>query len=85
MADDRHDRIRQRAHAIWEQEGRPEGAHERHWRQAENEVAAQDADAVKEPAAKPGRAKAGAAPKAEKPAAKAKAAARPRAAAAKKG
>ena len=44
-------RIRQRAHEIWEQEGRPEGAHERHWRQAESEVAAAEAGPAKKPAA----------------------------------
>ncbi|TGU43338.1 DUF2934 domain-containing protein, partial [bacterium M00.F.Ca.ET.141.01.1.1] len=27
MTDDRHERIRQRAHEIWEKAGRPEGAH----------------------------------------------------------
>ena len=82
MADDRQNRIRQRAHEIWEQEGRPEGAHERHWRQAENEMAAADAKPVKKPAAprKPAAAKA-ARPAAAKAAAapKPKAAARPKA------
>ena len=34
MTDDRHERIRQRAHEIWEQAGRPEGAHMDHWDQA---------------------------------------------------
>lgn len=50
MADDRHNRIRQRAHEIWEQEGRPDGSHERHWRQAESEVTAADAKAAQKPA-----------------------------------
>ena len=36
MQDDR--RIRERAHAIWEQEGRPEGREQQHWSQAEQEV-----------------------------------------------
>jgi hypothetical protein len=49
MADDRHERIRQRAHAIWEREGRRDGDHERHWHQAAGEIDAEDA------AAKPGR------------------------------
>ena len=91
MADGRHDRIRQRAHEIWEQEGRPEGAHERHWRQAENEVVAQDARTAKKPVAarKPASAKATkpAAAKStapQKPASVAKAAAKPKVAAAKK-
>ncbi|TIU54758.1 MAG: DUF2934 domain-containing protein [Mesorhizobium sp.] len=38
MTDDRHERIRQRAHEIWEQAGRPEGAHEEHWNQATAEI-----------------------------------------------
>ena len=32
--DDREDRIRARAHQIWEEQGCPEGRHEEHWRQA---------------------------------------------------
>jgi hypothetical protein len=40
MADpDLHERIRQRAYQLWEQEGRPEGRAESHWQQAEAEVA----------------------------------------------
>jgi hypothetical protein len=84
MADDRQNRIRQRAHEIWEQEGRPEGAHERHWRQAENEMAAADAKPVKMPAAtrKPAASAKPAAAKAAGPdAAKAAAAPKPKAAA----
>jgi hypothetical protein len=38
MAQDREQRIRERAHAIWEQEGRPHGRQEDHWRQASQEV-----------------------------------------------
>ncbi len=38
MTDDRHERIRQRAHEIWEQAGRPEGAHMEHWEQATAEI-----------------------------------------------
>ncbi len=34
MEQDREHRIREHAHAIWEREGRPEGRHEEHWRQA---------------------------------------------------
>ena len=37
MSDDREDRIRKRAHALWEQNGRPEGRHEEHWHQASQE------------------------------------------------
>ncbi|RVD55574.1 DUF2934 domain-containing protein [Mesorhizobium sp. M2D.F.Ca.ET.185.01.1.1] len=38
MTDDRHERIRQRAHEIWEKAGRPEGAHMEHWEQAAAEI-----------------------------------------------
>ncbi|MBP1804634.1 DUF2934 domain-containing protein [Rubellimicrobium aerolatum] len=34
----RDDRVRERAHAIWESEGRPEGRHEEHWRRAVEEI-----------------------------------------------
>lgn len=30
--------IRQRAHMIWEREGRPDGRHDEHWRRAIEEV-----------------------------------------------
>lgn len=66
MSTNREDRIRARAHELWEQEGRPEGAGERHWTQAANEV---DADAAR-PAAKPAPKKAAAKPAAAKSAAK---------------
>jgi hypothetical protein len=36
---DLHQRIKLRAYLIWEQEGRPEGRAEEHWRRAETEVA----------------------------------------------
>jgi len=62
-ASDWPERIRQRAQAIWEREGRPEGRHEHHWREAEKEIAAEEfatAAARKKPAAsKPRTAKAG--------------------------
>lgn len=35
---DRHDLIRQRAHAIWESEGRPENRAEEHWKMASVEI-----------------------------------------------
>jgi hypothetical protein len=38
MADDRDQRIRERAYAIWERQGRPEGRHDEHWSQAAEEV-----------------------------------------------
>ncbi|OHV69359.1 hypothetical protein LCM4577_22465 [Mesorhizobium sp. LCM 4577] len=59
MTDDRHERIRQRAHEIWEQAGRPEGAHMEHWDQATAEI-----DAAGKPKAKSSKK---AAAKAEKP------------------
>lgn len=42
MQDDREERIRRRAHEIWEREGQPEGKHDEHWAQATAEVAAED-------------------------------------------
>lgn len=42
MDGDREDRTRARAHAIWEREGRPNGSHDAHWREAERELAAED-------------------------------------------
>lgn len=45
MTSDRHERIRQRAHAIWEKEGRPQGVHDRHWHQATKDIDAEDAGA----------------------------------------
>ena len=38
MDQDRIQKIQGRAHAIWEREGRPEGRHEEHWRQASEEI-----------------------------------------------
>jgi hypothetical protein len=38
MGIDRHEKIQQRAHEIWEREGRPNGQHDRHWRQAIDEL-----------------------------------------------
>lgn len=35
------DRIRQRAHEIWEREGKPEGRHAEHWAQARREIEAE--------------------------------------------
>ncbi|TIX24884.1 DUF2934 domain-containing protein [Mesorhizobium sp.] len=75
MADDRQERIRNRAHQIWLQEGQPAGHHERHWHQAAADVDQEDA-AGKSVAKKPtkkaiGAGKAKAAPKTAKPATKA--------------
>ena len=38
MSEDRESRTHRRAHQLWEQEGRPEGRHHHHWRQASQEV-----------------------------------------------
>ena len=42
---DREDRIRQKAYALWEADGRPEGRHEDHWVQAREIVAQEEAGA----------------------------------------
>ena len=39
MDTDRQERVRQRAYQLWEQEGRPDGKAEEHWRRAEEEIA----------------------------------------------
>jgi Protein of unknown function (DUF2934) len=46
MNHDREAAIREKARAIWEREGRPEGHHERHWIEAEREISA-SAETVK--------------------------------------
>jgi hypothetical protein len=38
MDGDREERQRERAYAIWEREGRPDGQAERHWAQADAEL-----------------------------------------------
>ena len=38
MLDEREQAIRERAYAIWEQDGRPEGRSLAHWSQAEVEI-----------------------------------------------
>ena len=40
---DREDRIRQRAHELWEQEGRPEGRAHDHWDRAAQDLDREDA------------------------------------------
>ncbi|MGA1809664.1 DUF2934 domain-containing protein [Sphingobium sp. WW5] len=39
MTEENEARVRQRAHAIWEAQGHPEGLATEHWRQAEAEIA----------------------------------------------
>ena len=75
MADDRQERIRNRAHQIWLQEGQPAGHHDRHWHQAAADIDQEDAtgkSAAKKPAKKAASAagKAKAAPKEAKAATK---------------
>ena len=41
---DREERIRQRAHEIWERNGRREGSHEADWDQARREIEMEDED-----------------------------------------
>lgn len=43
MPDDREQSIRQRAYAIWEQQGRPAGHSLDHWLRAEVEITSDDA------------------------------------------
>lgn len=38
MTTEREDRIRQRAHQLWEEQGRPDGRHDEHWSQASSEI-----------------------------------------------
>ena len=40
----------ERAYAIWEQEGRPDGKDREHWLRAEAEIAAEERDAAEETA-----------------------------------
>jgi len=42
MATDKHEQICRRAYEIWEAEGRPDGADQRHWLQASDELAGED-------------------------------------------
>lgn len=37
---DKQAQIRERAHQLWEEQGRPEGRHEEHWEQARREIEA---------------------------------------------
>ena len=71
MSDNREDRVRQRAHEIWQREGQPEGQGARHWLEAEGEIDAEDEAAKPAKVKVPAKAKAPAKPKAAaKPAAK---------------
>ncbi|UVC11272.1 DUF2934 domain-containing protein [Rhizobium sp. TH2] len=57
MDDTQDHPIRKRAHQIWEEEGRPDGKHDEHWRRAKSEVHGLEdlpaSDSVKKAATKP--------------------------------
>lgn len=73
MTADFESRVRQRAHEIWEREGRPEGRDREHWKQAEAELQAENRkSAAKEP--KAAKARPAAKPSGEEPAARKQAA-----------
>jgi hypothetical protein len=42
MIENSDDAVRERAYGIWEREGRPDGQHETHWKQALAELALMD-------------------------------------------
>jgi hypothetical protein len=46
MITEKQRRIEQRAYALWEAEGQPQGRHEEHWHRAAREVEAEDSDAI---------------------------------------
>jgi hypothetical protein len=45
----REDRIKQRAHEIWEREGRPEGRQQEHWDQAVQEIESEGSETERGP------------------------------------
>ncbi|MFC6447790.1 DUF2934 domain-containing protein [Shinella zoogloeoides] len=47
--DDRNEKIRKRAHEIWEEEGRPEGREYSHWLRARAEIDAEDGERPERP------------------------------------
>lgn len=53
MSKDREQLIAARAYQLWEEEGRPHGAHERHWIQAVRDVEVELATPKKKAAARP--------------------------------
>lgn len=46
---DKEERIRQRAHDIWEREGRPQGREQEHWDKAVQDVEAEGSEASRGP------------------------------------
>jgi hypothetical protein len=49
----KENRIRETAHAKWEQEGRPEGQETRHWQEAEEQMVEADSVAAGQPSKDP--------------------------------
>jgi hypothetical protein len=45
---DRDQKIREQAYRIWEEEGRPEGKHDEHWRRAEEHYAPRESPDAEE-------------------------------------
>jgi len=45
---DREDRIRRRAHELWEREGRPEGLAQPHWDRAAQDIDREDAESQRQ-------------------------------------
>jgi hypothetical protein len=42
MENDKSKRVQNRAYELWEKQGRPEGRHEEHWKQAEEEFSVEE-------------------------------------------
>ncbi|MGX8012792.1 DUF2934 domain-containing protein [Mesorhizobium sp. ORM8.1] len=49
---DREERIKRRAHELWERERRPEGRQQEHWDQAVQEVESEGSEAERGPVAR---------------------------------
>jgi hypothetical protein len=45
MTQEREHKIRERAYRLWEQDGRPEGQEQAHWREAERQIVAEEGEA----------------------------------------
>lgn len=44
MSNETENQIRERAYAIWEEQGQPDGQADQHWQQAETEIKAAEGD-----------------------------------------
>lgn len=53
MIEKSDDAVRERAYEIWEREGRPDGLHENHWKQALAELALPEPVEMQDRKAKP--------------------------------